>query len=203
MEQVSHRSCPLPEKRWVLSMRWHDLLFLHWPIRPALLRPLIPSPLELDTFEDWGMDWHCTVPYDRRQAALCSLILCVSRDQRSNLRKDARPKWRLGFQLGCDELGCSQNRDCLGYRTTMPKWQSIWEKIWSVIRALVCTPAHPSSSRRRIDPSGRFIIQFRARSITGSRKGIACMVQENTGKLSMATSIIFPGRSSRRRRKCA
>jgi hypothetical protein len=110
MEQVSHRSCPLPEKRWVLSMRWHDLLFLHWPIRPALLRPLIPSPLELDTFEDWGMDWHCTVPYDRRQAALCSLILCVSRDQRSNLRKDARPKWRLGFQLGCDELGCSQNR---------------------------------------------------------------------------------------------
>jgi uncharacterized protein len=61
MQDVSHRSCPLPEKRWVLSMRWHDLLFLHWPIRPALLRPLIPSPLELDTFDDWG--WIGIVPF--------------------------------------------------------------------------------------------------------------------------------------------
>jgi uncharacterized protein len=61
MEQVSHRSCPLPKKRWVLSMRWHDLLFLHWPIRPALLRPLIPSSIELDTFEGWG--WIGIVPF--------------------------------------------------------------------------------------------------------------------------------------------
>jgi uncharacterized protein YqjF (DUF2071 family) len=61
MEQVSHRSCPLPKKRWVLSMRWHDLLFVHWPIRPALLRPLIPSLIELDTFEGWG--WIGIVPF--------------------------------------------------------------------------------------------------------------------------------------------
>ena len=32
-------------------MRWHDLLFLHWPIRPELIRPLIPRDLELDTFD--------------------------------------------------------------------------------------------------------------------------------------------------------
>ena len=110
MQDVSHRSCPLPEKRWILSMRWHDLLFLHWPVRPEVIRPLIPSLLEIDTFDGLVLDWRGSVPYDRRQAALCSLILCVSRDQRSNLRKDARPKRRLVFQLGCDELGCSQNR---------------------------------------------------------------------------------------------
>ncbi|HEX9274310.1 MAG TPA: DUF2071 domain-containing protein [Candidatus Binatia bacterium] len=26
-------------------MRWHDLLFLHWPVRPELIRPLIPRSL--------------------------------------------------------------------------------------------------------------------------------------------------------------
>ena len=34
-------------------MRWHDVLFLHWRVRPEVIRPLIPSILELDTFEDW------------------------------------------------------------------------------------------------------------------------------------------------------
>jgi uncharacterized protein len=42
-------------------MRWHDLLFLHWPIQPALLRPLIPSSVELDTFDDWA--WIGVVPF--------------------------------------------------------------------------------------------------------------------------------------------
>jgi uncharacterized protein YqjF (DUF2071 family) len=35
-------------------MRWHDLLFLHWPVRPQLIRCLIPSTLELDTFDGWA-----------------------------------------------------------------------------------------------------------------------------------------------------
>jgi uncharacterized protein YqjF (DUF2071 family) len=31
--------------------RWRDLLFLHWPVSPTRLRPLLPVPLELDTYE--------------------------------------------------------------------------------------------------------------------------------------------------------
>jgi hypothetical protein len=42
-------------------MRWHDLLFLHWPIRPELLRPLIPEKLDLDTFD--GYCWIGVVPF--------------------------------------------------------------------------------------------------------------------------------------------
>ena len=42
-------------------MRWHDLLFLHWPIRPELIRPLIPRDLELDTFD--GCAWIGVVPF--------------------------------------------------------------------------------------------------------------------------------------------
>jgi uncharacterized protein len=60
-DQIFHRPWPLPQSRWVLSMRWHDLLFLHWPIRPELIRPLIPSLLELDTFDGWC--WIAVVPF--------------------------------------------------------------------------------------------------------------------------------------------
>ncbi|MGE0001608.1 MAG: YqjF family protein [Fimbriimonadaceae bacterium] len=33
-------------------MRWQKLLFCHWEVDPASLRPLVPEPLELDLFED-------------------------------------------------------------------------------------------------------------------------------------------------------
>ncbi|HWP59402.1 MAG TPA: DUF2071 domain-containing protein [Candidatus Acidoferrales bacterium] len=59
--QVSHRPWPLPETRWLLYMRWHEVLFLHWPIRPERVRPLIPPPLELDTFDGWC--WIGVVPF--------------------------------------------------------------------------------------------------------------------------------------------
>lgn len=42
-------------------MRWHDLAFLHWPIRPEFIRPLIPPMLELDTFDGWC--WIGVVPF--------------------------------------------------------------------------------------------------------------------------------------------
>jgi len=42
-------------------MRWHDLLFLHWPVRLGLIRPLIPSVLDIDTFDGWC--WIGVVPF--------------------------------------------------------------------------------------------------------------------------------------------
>ena len=42
-------------------MDWHDLLFLHWPVPAELLRPSIPHPLKLDTFE--GDAWIAVVPF--------------------------------------------------------------------------------------------------------------------------------------------
>lgn len=32
--------------------RWHSLLFLHWPIPAAVLRPLVPAALDLDLYDD-------------------------------------------------------------------------------------------------------------------------------------------------------
>jgi uncharacterized protein len=38
------------DRRPVGYQRWRDLLFLHWPVPPETLRPLVPRPLELDLF---------------------------------------------------------------------------------------------------------------------------------------------------------
>ena len=96
-DQIFHRPWPLPQTRWVLSMRWHDVLFLHWPIRPELIRPLIPNALELDTFRWLVLDCCCTVSHDWGSAALRSHTPCFSRAKRPHLRQDAKPKRRLVF----------------------------------------------------------------------------------------------------------
>ncbi len=39
-------------RQWaVMRQNWRNLLFLHWPISPELLRPKIPAQLELDLYE--------------------------------------------------------------------------------------------------------------------------------------------------------
>ncbi|HSF33713.1 MAG TPA: DUF2071 domain-containing protein [Candidatus Tectomicrobia bacterium] len=59
--ETSHRPWELPGRPWVLAMRWHDLLFMHWPVRFDALRVLIPPSLTLDTFD--GMAWIGVVPF--------------------------------------------------------------------------------------------------------------------------------------------
>jgi uncharacterized protein YqjF (DUF2071 family) len=44
-----------------MAMRWHDLLFSHWPIDGRFLRPLIPPALQIDTYE--GQAWIGVVPF--------------------------------------------------------------------------------------------------------------------------------------------
>ena len=44
-----------------MSQSWHDLLFAHWRIDAALLRPLIPAALEIDKFQNEA--WIGVVPF--------------------------------------------------------------------------------------------------------------------------------------------
>jgi uncharacterized protein YqjF (DUF2071 family) len=44
-----------------MAQSWHDLLFAHWPIEVAQLRPHIPAPLAIDAFE--GTAWLGVVPF--------------------------------------------------------------------------------------------------------------------------------------------
>jgi uncharacterized protein YqjF (DUF2071 family) len=44
-----------------MRQTWGKLLFMHWAIDPSVLRPLIPAPLSIDTFENQA--WIGVVPF--------------------------------------------------------------------------------------------------------------------------------------------
>lgn len=58
---LEHRPWPLPSGRWVWRQTWLDLLFAHWPIEAARLRPLVPAGLDIQEFE--GSSWIGLVPF--------------------------------------------------------------------------------------------------------------------------------------------
>lgn len=55
-----HPAAP-PPGPWVMVQRWHDLLFAHWRCTMTDLRPLIPAPLEIETFD--GTPWIGVIPF--------------------------------------------------------------------------------------------------------------------------------------------
>ncbi|MBX3421675.1 MAG: DUF2071 domain-containing protein [Pirellulaceae bacterium] len=58
---TSDRTWPLPQTPWVMQMTWSDLLFAHWPVDPAVVMPLLPAGLTLDTRD--GAAWVGIVPF--------------------------------------------------------------------------------------------------------------------------------------------
>ena len=61
LSRSSHRPWPLPAGEWRWRQSWRDLLFLHWPVPAAALRPLVPAGLELQ--ERDGTAWLGLVPF--------------------------------------------------------------------------------------------------------------------------------------------
>ncbi len=61
LHHVDHRPWPLPKTPWTGRQRWCDLLFAHWPMPVAALRPLVPESLEIEEFE--GTSWVGVVPF--------------------------------------------------------------------------------------------------------------------------------------------
>ncbi len=59
--RTSHTPRPLPSGRWVMTQRWNDLLFAHWPVAASSLSHLIPEGLQIDTFQ--GSAWVGVVPF--------------------------------------------------------------------------------------------------------------------------------------------
>ncbi len=48
-----------------MRQSWQELLFAHWPLAVQALRPWVPAPLALDTFE--GEAWVGIVPFQMRE----------------------------------------------------------------------------------------------------------------------------------------
>jgi len=59
--RTSHRPRPLPTGRWLMTQRWNDLLFAHWPVAAHQIAPLLPEGLEPDTYQ--GSAWLGVVPF--------------------------------------------------------------------------------------------------------------------------------------------
>jgi uncharacterized protein YqjF (DUF2071 family) len=51
----------MPDRPWVMTQTWHDLLFAHWVVDASHLRRLVPDPFELDLFD--GDAWLSVVPF--------------------------------------------------------------------------------------------------------------------------------------------
>lgn len=51
----------MPAAPWTWRQAWLELLFVHYEIDPAVIRPLLPSVLELDTYD--GKAWIGIVPF--------------------------------------------------------------------------------------------------------------------------------------------
>jgi uncharacterized protein len=63
-QQCNHRQWTPPARPWLMRQTWWQLLFAHWPVSPAVLRPFMPAQLELDTFG--GDAWVGIVPFELR-----------------------------------------------------------------------------------------------------------------------------------------
>jgi uncharacterized protein YqjF (DUF2071 family) len=61
LEHRAHRPYPPPDRPWHMTMSWLDLLFAHWSFPPEQIRALLPTGLELDTFDDRA--WVGVVPF--------------------------------------------------------------------------------------------------------------------------------------------
>jgi uncharacterized protein YqjF (DUF2071 family) len=61
LDRTAHRPWPLPGGAWIMAQSWHDLMFAHWRVDAALLRPLVPAALTIDTFENQA--WIAVVPF--------------------------------------------------------------------------------------------------------------------------------------------
>lgn len=86
MTTPRYRPSPPPLIPWVMSMRWESLAFLHWPVAHDVLRPMIPSGLELQTRE--GAAWLGITPLrmSRVRARLTPPVPRLSSFPELNLR---------------------------------------------------------------------------------------------------------------------
>jgi hypothetical protein len=59
--RTSHKPRPLPAGRWLMTQRWNDLLFAHWPVASSQIARLLPEGVRVDTF--MGSAWLGVVPF--------------------------------------------------------------------------------------------------------------------------------------------
>jgi uncharacterized protein YqjF (DUF2071 family) len=60
--ETAHRPWAMPRGSWLMAQTWEHLLFAHWRVPARALRPLVPEPLPVDTFD--GTAWLAVTPFE-------------------------------------------------------------------------------------------------------------------------------------------
>jgi len=97
LDDVAHRPWPVPDRPWVMTQTWNDLLFAHWVVDAAQLRPCVPGHFELDLYD--GVAWLAIVPFHMTNVAPRGVpsLPWVSEFAELNVRTYVRVKDRPGI----------------------------------------------------------------------------------------------------------
>ena len=60
-----------PQGEPIMRQRWEKLLFMHWPVGPQVVEPLLPPGIELDTFDSQA--WIGVTPFSLTHLRVASL----------------------------------------------------------------------------------------------------------------------------------
>ncbi len=95
-EDIDHRPWPVAPGAWLRFQRWQDLLFAHWPISVAALRPHVPPELAIDVYD--GVAWIGLTPFVVRDLHVHGLppLPGVANFPEMNLRTYVRHGERAG-----------------------------------------------------------------------------------------------------------
>ena len=96
LKEVAHRRWPMPDRHWVMTQTWHDLLFAHWPVDARVLRGKVPS-VSLDLFD--GAAWLAIVPFRMTNVAPRGVpsIRSISEFPELNIRASVRVNEKPGI----------------------------------------------------------------------------------------------------------
>jgi len=176
-----------PEGQPLMHQSWGKLLFMHWRIEAALLRPLIPAALEIDTFD--GSAWIAIAPFTmwdiRALPALLPPVPGFSRMHELNVRSYVHLDRVPGvwfFSLDCNSMAA-----VLGGRTFyfLPYYNAeigLKEKQRTIHYSLVRTD-EPAAEFRVVWTIGEALPLSDPSSIEFFLTERYCLYSERVGKL--------------------
>jgi uncharacterized protein len=95
IHETRHRPWLLPDRPWIMTQSWHDLLFAHWPVATDVLRDALPPGLDPDLFEARAwlgvIPFHMTNVAPRGVPALPRISAFPELNVRTYVRVDDRP----------------------------------------------------------------------------------------------------------------
>ena len=180
--RTSHSPRPLPSGRWVMTQRWNDLLFAHWPIPTSAIAPHIPDGLNVDTFH--GSAWLGVVPFwmDRIKLRGMPPIPFARSFPELNLRTYVRDK---------------RDRHCRGSTFSLSRPATCWP--WPLPARIYSLPYHWAEMRleQRSEREFSFYSRRRGTGQAGDFQGALSRTRSHpqTGREPQRFARIFPDRA--------